>query len=190
MNEFLTKILLSLSDWSKNLGGFGFSKGSLSADMLVGIFLAVVILLVAFGIGKTRMLLAIISTYVAYLVAEFFPFYSAVSKIAKAPGVFWTHLAIFAIAFALAFFILNKSVLKSKMSLRESPPLMILWLSIVETGLLVSLILSYWRPGLDKINFSPLLINYFSGDVARFVWVLLPLLSMLLIKHSRRPSIG
>lgn len=178
-----------MSDWSKNLGAFSFSKFAVGNDVVIGIFLMVVILLIAFGIGKTRMLLAILSTYVAFLIALSFPFYTylkAVSSLGAWP--FWPQLTVFWIGFFLAFFILNKSTLKSKMSLRGSSPLLILWLSIVETGFLVSVMLSYGQPEIPNFQLSPLLTSYFGTSTSRFVWALLPLVSIFFVKPSRRSS--
>lgn len=189
MSEFLTKTLLTLSGWAKNLTGFGFSKADFNADYLVGIFLMVVVLLIAFGIGKTRMLLAILSTYIAFLVTLFFPFYSVIKAKANfIPEIFWPQVAVFLAVFMLAFFILNKSVLRSKMSLKESSPMIILWLSIVETGFLASIILSYGVPEWPSFQMSPWLTTYFGTGLSRFVWSVLPLLSIFFVKPGRRSS--
>lgn len=189
MSEFLTKTLLTLSDWAKILTGLGFSKADFNADYLVGIFLMVVVLLIAFGIGKTRMLLAILSTYMAFLVTLFFPFYAVIkTKVAFVPEVFWPQTAVFLVVFMLAFFILNKSVLRSKMSLKESSPMIILWLSIVETGFLASIIFSYGVPEWPAFQMSPWLSTYFGTGPSRFVWSVLPLLSIFFVKPGRRSA--
>lgn len=189
MSEFLTKTLLTFSDWAKGLTGLGFSKADFNADYLVGIFLMVVILLIAFGVGKTRMLLAILSTYIAFLVTLFFPFYSVIkAKAGFIPEVFWPQVAVFFVIFFMAFYVLNKSVLRSKISLKESSPMIILWLSMVETGFLVSIFFSYGVPEWPAFKISPWLTTYFATGLAHFVWSVLPLLSILFVKPGRRSS--
>ncbi len=187
MSEFLTKTLLTLNSWAKSLGGFNLSQYALGTDALVGVFLMVIVLLIAFGVGKTRMLLAILSTYIAFLVTLFFPFYAVIKdKAGFIPEVFWPQAAVFLVLFMLAFFVLNKSVLRSKMSLKESSPLIILWLSMVETGFLASIILSYGVPEWPAFTISSWLKTYFASGLAHFVWAVLPLLSILFVKPGRR----
>ena len=189
MSEFLTKTLLTLSEWAKMLGGFNLSKSSFGTDALVAVFFMVVILLIAFGVGKTRMLLAILSTYIAFLVTLFFPFYAVIkTKADFIPEVFWPQVAVFFVIFSMAFYVLNKSVLRSKMSLKESSPLIILWLSMVETGFLASIVFSYGVPEWPTFKISPWLATYFGTSLAHFVWSVLPLLSILLVKPGRRSA--
>lgn len=189
MNELLTKILLALSGWSKDLGGFNFSVLVFSGDMLVGLFLMVAVLLIAFGMGKTKMLLAILSTYIAFLVAWSFPFYEVIKgAVPFWAKPFWPQAVVFWTIFLFSFFILNRSILRPKMSLREVSPLMILWLSMVETGFLISVMLSYGQPEIPNFYLSPWLIDYFGTTTARFVWSLLPVVSIFFVKPSRRSS--
>ena len=72
MNEILTQIIFSLNKFSRNFGGLNLKKPDVS--VLVGLFLVVVTFLLAFSLGKTRILLAVISTYIALFLLAIFPF--------------------------------------------------------------------------------------------------------------------
>lgn len=191
MSDFFTKILLNLRHWSGSTGSFNLAKSGLgSSDFLLGIFLAVAVLVIAFGSGKTRILLAILASYLAAFLALVFPFSNDLAKIIqsylKLRGMFWGQLAVFVVAFAVAFWLLNRSVLKPRLSLKESSPFVILILSILETGFLASLLVSYWQKDPTVFKISPWLTAYFSGKIAQFVWAVLPLFSFLGAKPVKR----
>ncbi len=160
------------------------------------LFFVVVVFLVAFSLGKTRILLAVLSVYIAGFLEFIFPFNSKIQPffvksdwLGLAPA-FWLNLSVFLIIFLISLAILNRSILKPKMSLQESSPFTILFLSILVSGFLTSLIFSYLLASLPaKSNFlatlSPWLLKYFATKNAQFVWAVLPLLAMMFLRRKR-----
>lgn len=194
MNNLGTKILLALTGLAQGLGATHWKEVTARSDALTAIFLVVAVLLVAFGVGKTRMMLAILSTYVAAFLQTVFPFFSSLAKLDtwKIGGTgFLPKTVVFAMGFALALFILNRSVLKTKMSSQEVSPLVLLWLSMTEVGFMLSLLFSYGHPeNIVPSSWFILIGKYFSSAGANLFWAVLPLLSLFLLKAKRRPATG
>jgi len=189
MNEFFTKVFLELNDFSKNLMG-GFNLEKFNMDILVALFLLVVIFLVAFSLGKTKILLAIVSTYVALFLLAIFPFVFQIEKFFDGwfglSAVFWVRLSVFVLLFILSLAILNKSILKPRMSMQESSPFSILFLSILESGFLVSAILGFLdSASQSKLGLSSLVLTYFGTPKALFIWAVLPLLALVFLRRKK-----
>lgn len=188
MSEVLTQIILSLSKFSKNLDGFNFFKTD--GVVLLTLFFVVVVFLIAFSLGKTKILLAIVSTYIALFLLAIFPFVFQIEKYfddwAGLSAVFWARLSVFVLFFIISLAILNKSILKSRMSMQESSPFAILFLSILESGFLLSAILSFLDSvSQSKLNLSSLVLDYFGTLNARFIWAVLPLLAMVFLRRKK-----
>ncbi|MBI2676969.1 MAG: hypothetical protein HYX21_03450 [Candidatus Yanofskybacteria bacterium] len=189
MNNFFTKVLLGLNDFSKNLMG-GFSLEKFNMDVLVALFLLVVIFLVAFSLGKTKILLAIVSTYIALFLLAIFPFVFQIEKFFGdwfgLSAVFWTRLSVFVLFFAVSLAILNKSILKPRMSMQESSPFSILFLSILESGFLVSALMAFSdSASQSKLGLSPWLLAYFGTPTSQFIWAVLPLLALVFLRRKK-----
>jgi len=188
MNEILTQIIFSLGKFSRDLGGFNFQRPDVST--LAGLFLVVVIFLLAFSLGKTKILLAIVSTYIALFLLYIFPFVFQIEKLFGGwfglSAVFWVRLSVFIVFFALSLAILNKSILKPRMSMQESSPFSILFLSILESGFLVSALMTFLdSASQSKLSFSPWLLTYFGTQNAQFIWAVLPLLALVFLRRKK-----
>ncbi len=188
MNEFFTQVIFSLSKFSQSLSGLNLQKPS--GAVLAVLFFVVVVFLIAFSLGKTRILLAILSTYIALFLLVIFPFVFQVEKFfgnwTGLPAVFWTRSAVFVLFFIISLAVLNGSILKPRMSIQESSPFTILFLSILEAGFLVSSILSFWDSASHSaFKISPLLLQYFGTENTQFIWAVLPLLAMIFLRRKK-----
>lgn len=206
MNEFVTETLLGLSAFSRGLNNFSWAKPDLNTLFLL--FFLVVFFLIVFGLGKTRILVAVVSTYIALFLESVFPYslevqnylgdYLGGSAGLTAGGstglttgwsaVFWEKTLMFFIFFIVALLILNRSILKPKMSLRESSPLAVLFLSLLEAGLLASAFFSYWfvgNPNAGQLS----IFQYFGTKNAQFFWAVVPMLSLLFFKNRKKTPV-
>lgn len=188
MTQFITKALLEFNGLFKDADSLNWTKPSL--DLLAVGFFLVVIFLVAFGFGKTRILLALVSVYIAAFVESAFSYSAEVQKLLgkgflNLNSAFWTHLAVFFIVFVLALFVLNRSILRPKMSLKESSPFAILFLSILFAGLTTSIVVGFVEASKSQILLSTVIAKYFATKNAYFVWAILPLVGILFLKRNR-----
>lgn len=192
MNHLLSEALLKLSDLAKIFNGW-FQWPDMSFDwnrnIIFGLFFGVAILIIAFGLGKSRMAAVVISTYTAAFVETVFPFRAAVHDILKQltglNDVFWARGLVFLVVLALALAIINRSVLKPRLIFRRASVLAMIILSLIETGFLINVFISYGALESTGFKMPFFLAGYFGNANADFFWAVMPLLSFLLLKHKR-----
>ena len=182
MSALITKILTWLNSLVSTVTN-QFS-GDLSLDFLAVIFFLVVMLLIAFSLGRNRIVVAIISTYLAAFIYLILPWSNQIRAWLSLEQVFWVNLGIFALAWLICYSVLVSSVLRSRASLGDSSVLIVLLLSIVETGFLFSIAIALLKVG-ELLALSPVLLKYFGATGAAFAWMLLPLVVFLFLKRRR-----
>lgn len=187
MQEFLIKMLSSTSGFSSGLGASinSIMGGGLSLFLL---FFLLIIFLAALSFGKTRIVLALVATYIAAFLESIFLYQAELAKVLgdflKLPASFWARLITFLVFFIFSFLILNRSILKPKMSLQESPPMSILFLSILQGIFWLSIVFSFLPAG-ALAKAGPLARNYLVLPLWQFIWGLVPLLALLFLKRKK-----
>jgi len=191
MSDFLSKILFSVGGFSKSFSGLDglMSSTVTSGTSLLFLFFLLVIFLTALSFGKTRISLALLATYIAVFLELVFPYQSELPRVfgdfLNLPAMFWSRLLIFIIFFIFVFLILNRSILRPKMSLQESPPMTILFLSILQGIFWMTIAVSYAPFDSAIVNFYPLIKEYLALPLAQFVWALAPLLALLFLRRKK-----
>jgi len=185
MQQLLSKFLVSSADFSKNLSGLlNFTGNGFSLFFL---FFLLVIFLAALSFGKTRILLALLATYVAAFLESIFWYRLEMEKLMrsflKLPPGFWVHLIVFVVFFILVFLILNRSVLKPKMSLHESPPVMILFLSVLLGVFWLSIVGGYLPADFSLVSKS--IQKYLVLPSIKFTMAALPMVVLLFFKRKK-----
>ncbi|OGN12493.1 MAG: hypothetical protein A3C71_01845 [Candidatus Yanofskybacteria bacterium RIFCSPHIGHO2_02_FULL_43_15c] len=186
--DFLTKLLVSSSGFSKNLSGlFDFTVDSNGVSLFF-LFFLLVIFLVALSFGKTRIVLALLATYISAFLESTFIYRLELEKFfgdfLKLPAIFWTRFLVFVVFFIVVFLILNRSILRPKMSLQESPPIAILFLSVLQGIFWLSLITSYLPVGVTIIS-EPFTKKYLVLPSIKFAVAILPLAALFFFKRKR-----
>ncbi len=160
-----------------------------SGGSLLFLFFLLAIFLLALSFGKTRILLALMASYMAVFLESIFFYQMELAKRLgdwlKLPAVSWTHFLVFAVFFILSFFILNRSILRPKMSLQESPPIAILFLSILLGIFWLTIIYSYLPARNTFLVINSAMDHYLRSTDARFVWASAPLLALLFLKRKK-----
>ena len=185
MSQIIDTIIATLASWSRQLAQLTkLNFHQLDFNLLLGIFFVVAVLVVAFGLGRSRLMLVVISTYIAVWLKLIFPYTAALKKLLPLDA-FQVDLLIFVVFLLIIFFILGHSILRGRASLQDSSLLAILLLSFTEVGLLASIVIGYWlkHPSLIKIPAN--IVSYFNTTPATLIWSLLPLLVIAFIKRHR-----
>ena len=156
------------------VSGFRPSYGTL----LIVAFL-VLALISTFKQGKGGVLRNIVSIYMAIAVNNFLPFLNLSVGGLKVENNPWLKVAIFAAIFLLISIMLSRSSLKMLDSTR-STLISTFVLSALGSGLLVST-LSVMLPPEVKNELTGMAHFVFVNEVARFVWVLSPIIFTVLI---------
>lgn len=187
VNDILSEILLYITDfsrWAQKYVG-DVSLPQLRYDWLVIFFFVFVIVVVALSLGRTRMLLALLSLYVAAFLEVQFVWLDKLRNAEFFQGRpdSWPHLALFFVIYFIVFGILNRSILKPRLSMAEASLFSVLGIAFFEIGLLAAIILNYFPPELLE-RISPGLIPYFATKTALFGWAALAMLFLLTLRRK------
>ncbi len=150
------------------------------------LLIVVIILLFALSLGRTRVLISLLSIYVAFTLQAIFPFFGQLQK-----SVSFTHdLATLRVIVFLALYVvilglLNRSVLLAHFNLSEAAFFSVIFMGLIELGFLISIVLNlapsfYWISG----NVPASVLPYFATQRALFYWALAPLVMVVFSKRS------
>jgi hypothetical protein len=123
----------------------------------------------------TRITSAILSIYIASLLYLSVPFVKTLVVMGKdAAPLFWNHLAIFAIFFAIAFFALSKHIASYGSTIRTTLAALLL------IGLIIMI---FYRivPIAPIYKLPSLLDPYFNTDIAFTAWLIGPLIALIFL---------
>lgn len=192
VNNILSEILLYITDFSewvqKYVGKVNLPE--LRYDWLVIFFFIFVIAIVALSLGRTRMLLALLSLYAAAFLESRFIWLDKLREVEFFEGKpdFWLHLALFFVIYFVVFGILSRSILKPRLSMAEASVFSILAIAFFEIGFLAAIILNYF-PAEFLERIPPRLMPYFTTKTALFVWAALAMLVLLAFKRKKQEKL-
>lgn len=165
-----------------------------SIDLGSNWFLIFLFLAIGFGyglaLGKNRLNLIALAAYFSLLITSFIPWkqlgFLGVSSVPDANVLIFLFLALILAIFFLAPYSGFASVVR--LSGRGRASFWQLWvLGIFQIGFILSAAISFMS---DKAlsDLSPILKDFFAAPLARFVWLLLPLVAMFALKRRRTYS--
>jgi hypothetical protein len=164
-----------------------FSLASLSWDILILFFLFIVALLYGLTMGKNRIALTILSTYISFSVMTVFPF-SVFSGVVDDSRLFLVKSAVFIIFIAISFILLNRSffghLFKVSRALSNMSFPKIFLISITQVGLFMSIFFSDILSGSGN-NLSGLSRIMFTTQTAQVLWVIAPVLLLGIFKSKK-----
>ncbi|MBU1036965.1 hypothetical protein KKF32_02930 [Patescibacteria group bacterium] len=158
-----------------------------SWDLFIILFCLLVSLIYGLSIGRDRAVIIILSIYMSLAVIDYAPFLENLIQGTALEDLFIFKLTSFLIVFIILFFFLAQSALLNTMSSRNATRSW--WQSFIfsflQVGLLVSVVLSF-LPMSATQNLSEFTQNVFVSESGRFVWIIVPILLMILIRKPRR----
>ncbi len=155
-------------------------------DLGIVVFLLIAFLFYEVSSGKSRFLLAILSTYFSFLIVGLFPFWEKLGDAFGTEKVFYFKILFFLGLIFLFIFLLSGSIIGSFFGFSRKKVEQFLHaflFSIFQTGLLISLGFSF-LPQKYYGHISPLVFRIFMEDFSRFLWVLLPIIALLILKRG------
>jgi len=156
-------------------------------DLFIVLFFIVAAFLYGLSLGRDRIIVILVSIYMALAVIEHAPFISdpkfqeninnAISQ------VFVFRISAFLVVFVFLFFMLSRSALVRTIVTSDSDGSWwhVLLFSILHVGLIVSITLSFLPPEATT-HLAPLTQQVFASTNARFAWIILPIAGMILLK--------
>lgn len=137
-------------------------------------------------LGRNRILMLIVSTYITLAIFNAFPFGGYFRNKFNLSETSSTRVAIFLIIVILLFFLLSRSVFKKVIRGRSNRSwFQIFVFSILAVGFLVSVALSFF-PEDALVTFAPFTQRIFVTKKAQFIWLLLPVLAMILARKRKK----
>ncbi|MBI2062995.1 MAG: hypothetical protein HYT61_02010 [Candidatus Yanofskybacteria bacterium] len=190
-NQIISQILIYLMDFSKFAQGLAgnINVSGLRYDWLIISFFVFAILLVALSLGRSRILLVLLSLYVAAFLESHFVYFDKLRTSIKNVPDYWLHFGLFFLIYGIAFGILNRSVLKHRLTLAESSIAAVVLIAVVEMGFLATIMLSYFPPELIE-RVPSKLVPYFATKTAQFWWAVVPLFVLIFSKKNKEASVS
>lgn len=153
-----------------------------SWDLFILLFWLVASVLFAFAAGRGRMLLILVSTYMAQLLVIQAPFLSdTVASKFNIGAATLSQLAAFVVLFLIFFIFLGRYAFRSTADGRQILALpFTLVFTILQVGLLINIVIAY-LPDYVQNSFSPLIQFLFLHPNAGFIWLLAPIVFLIVI---------
>lgn len=154
-----------------------------SWDLFIILFFVVASLIYGVSLGRDRIIVILVSIYMALAIVNHIPFLTGVSSAeVSLNDTFALRVSVFLGVFILLFFFLSHSALMKAFSHGKSGQgkfWQVMIYSFLHVGLLISVTLSFFPADLAGV-LSPLTQTLFMSDVARAAWVTLPVIAMAL----------
>jgi hypothetical protein len=160
-----------------------------SWDLFIILFFLVAGLLYGLSLGRDRIIVILISIYMALAVVNTAPYVGALNAAGGASSVVALRVSGFLVVFIVLFFLLSRSALLKTVASSDTPGRwwQVILFSILHVGLLVSITLSFLPPGAAS-KLASLTQKIFVTDLARFIWIVAPIVAMVLFKGGAGES--
>lgn len=157
-----------------------------SWDIFIIFFFIAAAFLYGLSLGLNRILIILISIYLSLALIDYFPFTNATLPEIKIGGGISLRVTLFiGVVLVLFFFLSRSALLKAFKGGADGSFFQILIFSILHVGLLISVVLSYMPESFNH-NLSPLTHTLFIDKTARFVWIFLPIIAMIMLGKIKK----
>lgn len=156
-------------------------------DLFVILFFIVAAFLYGLSLGRNRVIVILVSIYMALAIVNTAPYLNDFSAEISYNSASIVKFTVFVGLFIVLFFLLSRGALTRTFSGSESSGAW--WQSIVfsffHVGLILSILLSY-LPQEMLNHVSEGMRNLFVSDPAKFFWLVMPILMMVLIRKKKK----
>lgn len=158
-----------------------------SWDMFIIVFFLLASFVYGFSLGRDRIVILMISIYVSLAVVKYVPYIHEFSANISFNDSFALKISVFLGMFILLFFFLSQLALIKTLgsSATQGKFIQILIFSFLQTGLLISVSLSFFPQDVSQW-ISPLTYNLFLSDLAKTLWIILPIVAMAVLGAKKR----
>lgn len=161
-----------------------------SWDVFIILFFIVASFLYGLSLGLNRILVILISIYLSLALIDYFPFTNATLPEIKIGGGVSLRVTLFiGVVLVLFFFLSRSALLRAFKGGSDGSFFQILIFSILHVGLLISVALSYMPESFTN-GLSPLTHTLFMNQTARFVWIFLPIVALILVGRTKKKGVA
>ncbi|PIY96796.1 MAG: hypothetical protein COY66_03050 [Candidatus Kerfeldbacteria bacterium CG_4_10_14_0_8_um_filter_42_10] len=152
-------------------------------DMFIILFFVVAALLYGMSLGRDRIIVILVSIYMALAVVNTAPYINDVNTEVGINQFFVVRITAFVAIFVFLFFLLSRSALLATVASSDDRGKwwQVIVFSILHVGLLISITLSF-LPESAAGHLAPSTQTIFVSEVGRFIWIVAPILLMILLK--------
>ncbi len=156
-----------------------------SWDVFIILFFVIASLLYGISLGRDRIIVIMVSIYMALAIVNYIPFISEFTAQISVNDAFALRVSVFLGIFILLFFFLSHSALLRTLghAAAQGPLWQVMIFSFLHVGLLISVTLSFFPANLSNV-LSPVTQGFFTSSFARAVWVSLPVLVMVMLGRN------
>ena len=160
-----------------------------SWDLFIILFFVAAAFIYGMSLGRDRIIVILVSIYMALAVVNYAPFLGSVSGSIGVEQIFMVRISVFISTFLGLFFLLSRSALVRTIAKGDDQGswLQVVIFSFLHIGLLISLVLSF-LPIEVSADLAPLTRKYFENDLARFFWVTAPIAAMVIFGRNKKPA--
>lgn len=163
----------------------GFNLATPTWDVFIVLLFLVGSLIYGFSLGRDRVVMLIVAIYMALAVVGNAPYLDRFRAIISLGNLFAFQITTFFGMFLVLFFFLSRSALASTFGRGETGRWWhVILFSFLHVGLLMSTTLSF-LPDSTLGHLLPQTRMIFTGDMGRFLWIILPIAAMLLVRSDR-----
>ncbi|MFZ5559540.1 MAG: hypothetical protein ACOZAL_01970, partial [Patescibacteria group bacterium] len=156
-----------------------------SWELVIGLFLIGGGFLIGLVLGRDRIFVLLLGSYISFAVMSIFPFKKLLPDLLREEENFVIIIVGFLVLIGLIYFLLSRSILKYRRTSSKSL-FQIFFLSIFFIGIVVSVVFMFFPKDLIKA-FSPIVLKIFNTQTARVLWLVIPLIFIGIFKgrHSK-----
>lgn len=183
MSDIISNTLLFLTGIGRQINALVLDASSYY-NWLILAFIAFAIFLIGATLGRTKILISMLCLYVAgFLETRFYSLFHQ-TELFKNFSNDQSRIIVYLFFYLLSFVILNRSILRGRLILKDVSFSWVLLLSFLNLGLLLSILANY-----IPFDGMPALIGsifiYFESPIAQFIWAVLPLLIVIFLKGKQ-----
>jgi hypothetical protein len=156
-------------------------------DLFIVLFFLVTVFLYGMSLGRDRIIIILVSIYMSLAVISNAPIEGVFGGAEIQVGKYFAfQVSAFLGLFVLLFFMLSRSALSKTFSkLHSGSWFQVLLFSVFHVGMLVSITLSF-LPAEAVDHLAPLTRQVFAGETMKFLWIVAPIASMIVLKSDDR----
>ncbi len=170
------------------ISSFNFDLGPSGLFAILGL---IFLLLYGLSLGRTRALISLLGIYIAYGIMSVFPYLDRLHDLIRvSPELYITRVGLFLFIYIVVFAILNRSLVKGRLTLKDASFFSVSVISFLQLVLLITIISNIVPVSVLKIsgNLSGI-AEYFSTNEALFYWFLSPIVVLLFMKSDKKSKI-
>jgi hypothetical protein len=142
-------------------------------NVVIGLFFVMAVFLYGLTLGRDRIIVILVSTYMALAVVSNMP------TLTFMDGAYAVKTLAFVLLFLLLLSLTARTALyKIFSSLSMGSTVQVVLFTVLQAGLLVSIILSFLPPEASQ-SLMPFFVNVFTSPAGRFGWIVAPILAMV-----------